>query len=1765
MKRIRRLSTVHNSDREGSVIAVVLALTIGLLILAMLLYTDASQEEISAEYFAGSGQVVDPSLDNSRVAYDALRQIILGANDTERHSPFYGGRRSLLPTMFGRQRSPFNGPGVNVGWDGAGGYYVDQDHNGVADPINPAQWIRLNDSPAVNGGTDYGNATNFPMAHFGTFPSPAAGYTYPDFNSAFLSYHGRVRDPNPSTGPIQDVMIPSYMRPQLLRNVAPAHQWFSSTMTQGRHMRPHLLTRSLLPSNGAQAAYNSGGGPVFRFISSTHPETIAAAARGLDGQPGVAGMDDDGNGTVDDASEMHWPGSDDIQRFPFDEDTNGNGILDAGEDTNGNGVLDTFKFGVWANHTEDTNGNGMLDSEDTNGNGMLDAGEDTNGNGVLDVEDKNGNGVIDYIYSLDRDLDGDGIKESILLDMDLGVFTTPDGTRKFVPIVAAKLVPLDDKFDLNGHGNSNRILQANGSSNPSDMSTGLTAYRNTFLSRSNQAVSRSEVNPQWALRLAGPSTDMQPYQRYYGRAPNGTDATDTANMEWWWLLTGRPEFDAGGSTTGLLPGRYGEVTRMRDALNGASVSFPGPGQTGADDNGNAREGGVYAGNLDVGTWVFPSQVIFPRNGHPVDYRGRGSYVQTSGSFQGVGRLFTASSRQLFPTYQQYYVNPPQWPSTFLTNFQPTQIIDEPNEMAQGLTLDVNQHDARFDASQTATLHMSNSALMTTNRDQDLSLKLAPWAFQNAPVPMPPNPNRLSAEQVRKLFTTVTGDVKTYGKTIGFRQNEFTNIGGTPNIFVFPPRIGTIAFGSTTTPIDPIREEVRELFRIRHNDRNHFPLQRRLSVNEFLDRYAPTHAQFPNQLRFRPLTPHVTGDDGSSFHLNNEPVSGTNSVLESVVTGGRFAITRPEQITGARPYHKQEWLARYDRQRMCRDIFMLLYLFGGRSDSVNYAGTPNTLDAMGNGAVYTARELREMAQFAVNLVDSRDEDDIPTIFEYDKNPINGWGLDDDPFTENDTATTVSPSERDVVIGVERQQLVISEALTFVARRTQNMGIPANHNATHYDDSEHHIFSYMELQNVTPSAVPFGRLGEQESGVWQIVVTGQDRAAMLNVVERRLTFRSAAGGSVGGVLPPVGTNNPYYAIGTQSNKNYTLPMSTEIAPSRFIANPNYDDAGTSPIQLIPRDITSSPAPDLNLDLMKPPAGTETRYRLNAPPTTSGQAGEGMTFSGVPSDREDPPGQHLISLINATTMTPVTMTDAALDNYAGTVTIRLQLRRRLHPHRRTPANPGGAAHHTQTADNPWVVVDEFEVPLKSFRLNDPNVKGKDLRDQLNTLFSSERYQPLDANNVKPYNQVNTMISPPDPTIYQLNSFRQVNQATASLVTPSKNPSGNFTLWQPQMDRPFSSIGELLTLPLYGDPIAVTNGVPQYKTETPKYLGYGADPANMKIALTNPTNPSGDPRTAYSRFLRPDKPDISATVAGNRWYRALSLLEIPEADPTAGPWYINRLGRAALPGVPGGPRNPTTVGLMNMNTMSHPAHLAGLLDDPNTFPLANLTATTLTDIPALGGRNWWDQFLKARDGVDPLNPTLSLPGVPGVSRPFRELSDRSNAATNNQLEHTVLRSLPVDSDPQTGRRLFELGTTLQHSNWHSEAYDSIDLTTRFRLLQKAMNNTTVRGNAYLLILRVEFFEAVEVDTNNMLPDGTPEKVVRIGGKLPGNLSPDITTYYVIDRSRAFQAIQPQDLPQVRSVDTNGDGTPDQDRFTWSFRQNMDFRQFILHEQRVD
>ncbi len=77
------------------------------------------------------------------------------------------------------------------------------------------------------------------------------------------------------------------------------------------------------------------------------------------------------------------PGRD--ARTAVSEDTNGNGLLDAGEDANSNGVLDGWY---------DDNRDGWPDERDRDGDGVVDPDEDPNGNGVWDPEESYPRGPI---------------------------------------------------------------------------------------------------------------------------------------------------------------------------------------------------------------------------------------------------------------------------------------------------------------------------------------------------------------------------------------------------------------------------------------------------------------------------------------------------------------------------------------------------------------------------------------------------------------------------------------------------------------------------------------------------------------------------------------------------------------------------------------------------------------------------------------------------------------------------------------------------------------------------------------------------------------------------------------------------------------------------------------------------------------------------------------------------------------------------------------------------------------------------------------------------------------------------------------------------------------------------------------------------------------------------------------------------------------------------------------------------------------------------
>lgn len=86
-----------------------------------------------------------------------------------------------------------------------------------------------------------------------------------------------------------------------------------------------------------------------------------------------------------------------------------------------------------------------------------------------------------------------------------------------------------------------------------------------------------------------------------------------------------------------------------------------------------------------------------------------------------------------------------------------------------------------------------------------------------------------------------------------------------------------------------------------------------------------------------------------------------------------------------------------------------------------------------------------------------------------------------------------------------------------------------------------------------------------------------------------------------------------------------------------------------------------------------------------------------------------------------------------------------------------------------------------------------------------------------------------------------------------------------------------------------------------------------------------------------------------------------------------------------------------------------------------------------------------------------------------------------------------------------------------------------------------------FFVFIQIDYFEAKEVDI------GAGKSVVRIGGKLAS--SPAHRGFFVVDRSKALESIEPGDLP---AVDGNGNIS------TFSFNQLFDWQSLILHRQRI-
>lgn len=1684
----RHLSCSPRPRRGGAVIIVVLSLLSLMLFLGVFFFEYAQEEQQSSEYFAGQNdsEVVNPE----PFLEEAMQQLIVGPKpsrilsvlrnaDTRRDnydpaypSYDYGNVHSILAHTLGPIRSdgrpldviPHNGAGIKTIYRTVGANtWVRFDHDG--DGVEDSVLDTVNDPAAQSG-----------------FMHPQTGLPLPGFA---INFHPMAQQ-DPTTDGFNQVNADAWTVPFMpdtdythadLNNLFLAHE---ETINGRRVLVPSFHRPVLFPArrdadgNGPIPGGGNGGfANLFTDVNtrklvlrphSFHRYSDNATARYLTtATPAQSG----------DTDRLIAP-------FPFTVDLDGDGIPN--------------EMGVYTNPAS--------------------ANPDVSG-----------------AYELDVDANGDGKPDAIWMDLGLDLVELADG-RQFVPMIAFYVIDGDGLINLNAHGN----LQGG-------IAAGRT-YSSGLLSVSNQGLSPNEINPIRAL-TGNPSlytspSDLVRVQAEHvfnvgGVASTAFTPLQMGNIEWSFLQVGRRRAGSGSP----IPGRNGEEQRL---VATPSPLMPLPGVSEYDDDFDGVNTSLTfdGGQQRLETLYDPkagasTNVVVPSYVHPISLAGTGADVvsDNSGVEQRDLVVQTAGNPAAFPAYLSQYDDPaPTAAAPGVTPYVfPYSVLgatlmtagrhgttDEENELILSHNNRNTIADALFDTSENLFLQVTDEDYQRANGRSRLDM-LAPFNFRSA----------RDAQTIRKRFTADSWDLTELGYVynIGLRPNEISRWSTGPDRYFFPPQFGSVAPFNAQ---DPLRPEVRSLLASETTlnstnlgaSRQYW--RQRLNLNRLL-------VGFDNQGNpiHRNLMPHpdIVGleleNTGATMptitipamiHNHTDSIP-PNAAVASITTAPANDAARAASATA------QEWWARYDRQRMARDVYTLLYLMGS---TVNDDPTSTTytsplgrqwMDKAGGGPTTDTVpvNVREMAQFAVNYVDALDRDDVITTFEYDANLSDGWN-----------------NATEKAYGIERQSLTFSEVLLFQLQ--QDIAGDKN-NSLHKEENATHRVLHVELRNASPFNM------EVAEG-WRLLRVASNAATpQFSYRFKTKNFGNATANAkivTGGGNFHVACHDGDLKTGRDGNGNGN-------------ANGNANGGGNG-ISNILRNATSDIYMNIDGDpelesIVPNSAVTLTNNDVAAtayPPQTD--VDFSVTGLNSPNDHEEYHEPHHFNDPSYTWNK--SMVDKIDMGPAVNVKFDLVLQRRQNL--RGIASTGIADADNESTGR-WIEVDRFSVD--SARMGNEGIiaptvdTSAGMQTALAQYRSQERPQPfvnVQVNNTPAGGIRNHSISA---------IVASKHTANSTLATYGGTPAGaTFTLYQPHFDRDFTSAYEMLSIPLYGYFPTETMRTAYADTYLPEIHGgvvYHLARGDANVA--GGASLAGD-YTAGARMLFPNGIPAQPYMGwnpvqyANDWHRLLELVQVPRRSEQAiASQYPNTVSGAAKPHL-------RTPGKMNLNTMRDETVLLALLDDELRFP-AGATGNPTDDLIASGAgssRNWYQDLRISRDGLDQFMvdaslPLVTIPGtigrngtasaIPAIEpRPFRSNSHVDVASTTDDrgIEHTMLRSRPGATRPTgspaaatpanvatAGLSPWSAGSQTATAT-HQTLFDArnsnnnnIDYHTRNRILAKISNNTTTKSHVFFAWTAVGYFEAHKTASGGY---------VQIGARMTD--LPIHRAFSVIDMTRLEEAYDP-------------------------------------------
>ncbi|MAT15709.1 MAG: hypothetical protein CMJ46_10635 [Planctomyces sp.] len=1771
----RRRSAI-STHRRGATLVVVLALLGLMMIIGFFAYSIAGQQQANSEYYANTprAKARDVSyFDRDAVMDWALEQIIKGGPAALPHTALSGGRHGLVPNMFGNDLAPYSGTGYNFVIDGSGNVSFDNNYDGVSDgTLEP--W--MNASPAANGGTFTSYTTNFQY-------TPDAPYTAPDYNNVFLAHRGYGLDAN--NNPVL-VIKPSYHRPELLREVIGGRlrlqpDWMTDSSYTSLSLRAHDFhkheaaaythDRFVHPLELGSVSGISSAFPFPDFTSAS--ESWSEGAWALSPYSSSVAYDF-GEWVYDTGTDMYYRCIDPTGApagtatsnttywqeyaqpyYSYDADADGDGIKEAiwmdldfpiqETPEGGRFFIPMFAVTIYdADALINLNAAGNL-------NGFADL------TGATVFGDMNADNIADFLSLSNLGLSPAEINPLWTLSATEADFNTiadsnsakADHAQFFgrSPVTSAPLEIANmewywansAKLTFNSGIVEDVILGRYGND-------GITNFNTVYNSRnrynypqpgvpfwSGSAAADDNNNTPVALSTSVVGTPLHPLD-YTGigdvMGTTGKTFSFTSLLSDRWLKYTDypyPTYNTWDGDLGNGDDLNATTRTGNDAVLVTDALIDEPGEMEADYN-------VYS---DKANWEFLFGTGSRNPDEPFSLAENGPLQMSASDIEFAN--MTSRLMQLMPY-----------------NFKENNRAESIRRNFTTHSTDIRSRNSwwsffrswEFWANDFGDADPSNDVLIfpppyDTTASYDANLDpfrsaFRKWIEVNVPYDPSLTTNQYREQVVQRLMSLnhVVDELNLADFSYGVRAaNSTYSIG---DFVITSPYDGCIyrcvgfEDSGDSNPSNTTGNAIPDDWVVN-------PVTKRVLDYEVLWEQTP-------MTYLRRLTPHPTGVSlGTSTAQSSYTIAG-NPYPANGNFGGDVAL--------------QEFWARVDRQRMARDIYVLLYMLGDDIDANPFTANPYSLD-----------EMEDMAQFAINAVNQMDRDNIIDSFEFDTNLTNGWSLDDNPHT------TVE-SDRGVVNGIEAQELAINEVnlLKFPLVRTDGgSGGLVNLTGTEWNDNFTHLFSYIELKNILPNFAPdYFNLDDQMDGIpfdggWRIEVevfdggdinspTGPDYVR--NVYPRTM-FRTDPF-RIDTEVPYSGEDRDYLrtgekvvVLGASAIDENDLPQTLEHSNARVA----FDFDGSTP----PTDYYSgrgsfSAATWYLAPAMLPPSAapsgigdpyTQTYSHLDTVAHYDGTATENQRASLI----YDEAGTI------QTDMVPAITSDSAV--------VRFRLYRRMDTKRPVPVIAMSDLSDTYNDDNPWIQVDEVEAtPSSGYRVVDlnslighlfewqmsemsptpkysvmsPNIEGVELQEFIyqQSAYSSERQEVLNRNSSNDFSES----APISYAVKDIAASIQMNSLSQENSTLPTGPGDTYLTWQPHYNRDFASPIDLLSIPMYS-PARLTDGP--------------ALSVNLNGSLNAGLHMDGTHTAAVDYVLDPTGTGLYANP--NRWYRLLAFVEVPRYDSnvdTPSLFNANNMGRYRLPGK------------INWNTLRSPEVLAGLMDEIRLYTL-DPTQDNFVYLPDANGeidgmnynaqttRDWWVQFIKSRDqlfdasgaltdvgtagvsvedGRDPVTE-MYLPGMPG-SRPFRDLSFVDDGI--DSMENTMLRSLPVDKDVtpiNQKRRLFEVGTN----------GEGLDYPAKHRLLAKVMNNSTNRSNVFFVFIQVDFFEAATQG------DGS----VRIGGKMTD--SPGYRSMFVVDRSKAFETLDGDDF----SSDPN-------DRFTLRFKtsdaepEDFNWRDLVLQRLNI-